>query len=162
MLIPVMALALAPGVRDGYQQYSRAEDRQPVTAGADGWVSFSGARIRLVEVVETTVPGYGNRPFTLPPGVRAWRATLAIELSGPEALLGCRPQLEDRDGRLFSADPAELFNARVPRTGCRPDDETQRSFEAVAYFVLPRSATPVALRITQASAMPRYAQFPIG
>ncbi|MEO3924475.1 hypothetical protein ABGB07_11535 [Micromonosporaceae bacterium B7E4] len=162
-LLPALVLALGPGVKDGYERYSRAEYLEPVGVGADGWVEFSGARIRLVELVEApSVPARGSRPVTLPEGVRVWRATLVFELSTPEALIGCLPYLEDGDGRLFSANPPELNGARLPVTRCVADDPAQRSLQAEAYFLLPRPATPVALRIVKATQRPRYARLPVG
>lgn len=163
-LLPALALALGPSLKEGYEQYSRTEPRRPVVAGADGWVAFSGARIRLVEVVEeTTVPGYGNRPFQLPKGVRAWRVTLAFETTDPEALAGCQPQLEDQAGRIFTARPAELSGARMPVVRCTPSDEAAGStYQTVAYFALPRSATPAAVRIIRLTELPSYARLPVG
>ncbi|MDW5323936.1 hypothetical protein [Plantactinospora sp. KLBMP9567] len=161
-LLPALVLALGPGVKDGYERYSRAEYLEPIGVGADGWVEFSGARIRLVELVEApSVPARGSRPVTLPEGVRVWRATLVFELSTPEALIGCLPYLEDGDGRLFSANPPELSGARLPVTRCVADDPAQRSLQAEAYFLLPRPATPVALRIVKATQRPRYARLPV-
>ncbi|MEN3608247.1 hypothetical protein [Plantactinospora sp. ZYX-F-223] len=162
-LLPALLLALGPGVKDGYERYSRAEYLEPVGVGADGWVEFSGARIRLVELVEaSSVPARGSRPVTLPEGVRVWRATVAFELSAPEALIGCLPYLEDGDGRLFSVNPPELSGARLPVTQCVADDPAQRSLQAEAYFLLPRPAAPVALRIVKPTQRPRYARLPVG
>ncbi|GAA3725412.1 hypothetical protein GCM10022225_02880 [Plantactinospora mayteni] len=162
-LLPALVLALGPGVKDGYEQYSQAEYLEPVGVGADGWVEFAAARIRLVELVEVpSVPARGSRQVTLPEGVRVWRATLAFELPDPEALIGCLPYLEDRDGRLFSANPPELNGARLPVTRCAADDPAQRSLQTEAYFVLPGPATPAALRIVKATQRPRYARLPVG
>ncbi|WP_422770783.1 hypothetical protein ACN28C_29605 [Plantactinospora sp. WMMC1484] len=162
-LLPALVLAIAPGARDGYERYSQAEYRDPVRAGTDGWVTFSGARIRLVELVrENPEPPAGSRPLALSEGVVAWRATLTFELSTPDALIGCQPHLEDRDGRLFGPNAAELRGARLPIAGCDAEDPAQRSFRSVVYFALPRSATPVALRILRATERPRYARLTVG
>lgn len=164
VLVPVLALALGPSVKDGYELYSRMDDHEPVSAGADGWVAFSGARIRLAELVEATnIPAYGSKPFQLPEGVRAWRATMTFEASNPKAVSSCKIELEDRDGRVFTANPVELSAARVPYAGCTPDDDAKKSsFQAVAYFVLPQSAKPAAVRITRATETPRYARLTAG
>ncbi|GAB3972399.1 hypothetical protein V1634_07510 [Plantactinospora veratri] len=162
-LLPALVLALTPGVKDGYERYSRAEYLEPVGVGADGWATFAGARIRLVELVELpSLPGRDDRPVPLPEGVRLWRAELAFELPAPEALIGCLPYLEDREGRLFSANPPELTGARLPSPGCVADDPAQRTLRVDAYFLLPRPATPVALRIVKATQRPRYARLPVG
>ncbi|MEQ4303088.1 hypothetical protein ABNF97_17120 [Plantactinospora sp. B6F1] len=162
-LLPALVLALGPGMRDGYQRYSQAEYLEPVGVGADGWVGFSDARIRLVELVEApSVPARGSRRVTLPAGVRVWRAVLVFEPSTPEALIGCLSYLEDRDGRLFSWNPAELRGAGLPIPRCVADDPAVRSFQTEAYFVLPDSAVPAAVWIVKATQRPRYARLPLG
>ncbi|AVT30711.1 hypothetical protein C6361_15890 [Plantactinospora sp. BC1] len=162
-LLPALVLALGPGVKDGYQRYSQAEYLEPVGVGADGWATFAGARIRLVELVEApSVPGRDDRPLPLPAGVRLWRAKLAFELSAPETLIGCLHYLEDREGRLFSANPPELSGAGLSSPGCVADDPAERTLQVEAYFLLPRPATPVALRIVKATQRPRYARLPVG
>ncbi|MBF9127598.1 hypothetical protein I0C86_01090 [Plantactinospora sp. S1510] len=163
-LLPALALALGPAVRQGYEQMTRAEPRRAVVPGPDGWVTYAGSRMRLAELTSTTeLTGRDGRPFPLPAGVRAWRATVLFEPDTPEGVVGCSVWLEDSDGRLSSAGPAELLGAGVLAGGCGPErDAGGRPYEKVFYFVLPESSSPVAARVVTTSMLPRYAQLSAG
>lgn len=159
-LVPLFALAVAPAAKDGWDLYNRIEAHEAVTAGADGWVTYSGARMRLVELAPATgLKNYREQPFTPPKGVRVWRATLAFETPDPKALSACGIELEDRAGRRYSDAPDELSGAAdLPYPSCAPEDEnTPSPYQTFAYFALPESATPAAIRIIRGTELPRYA-----
>ncbi|MEJ3748338.1 hypothetical protein WEI85_34270 [Actinomycetes bacterium KLBMP 9797] len=162
-LVPLFALAIAPAAKDGWDLYNRVEAHEAVPAGADGWVTYAGARIRLVELAPATgLQNYREQPFTPPKGVRVWRATLAFETSDPQGMVSCGIELEDRAGRRYSDAPNELSGAAdLGFSNCAPeDDNTPSPYQTFAYFALPESATPAAIRITRPTGMPRYAHLP--
>ncbi|MEJ3745251.1 hypothetical protein WEI85_18405 [Actinomycetes bacterium KLBMP 9797] len=162
-LVPVFALAIAPAAKDGWDLYNRIEAHEAVPAGADGWVTYAGARIRLVELAPATgLQNYREQPFTPPKGVRVWRATLAFETSDPQGMVSCGIELEDRAGRRYSDAPNELSGAAdLGFSNCAPeDDNTPSPYQTFAYFALPESATPAAIRITRPTGLPRYAHLP--
>ncbi len=82
--LPLIIVALL-GVYfgDAYQAYWTSQPREPVAAGADGWASFGGGHVRLVEVSEVpTVTDSRGTPVKLSPGIKVWRAVL--ELRAPQ------------------------------------------------------------------------------
>lgn len=159
-----MALALGPSAKDGLDRFNRIEAHRPISTGADGWVDFSGMRLKLVEVTPTTdAKTFGGDPFVLPDGLTLWRVTITIEAANTDALAGCAVKLEDKDGRLYGSDPSEVDGARLPYPGCMPeDDEAPPPYQVVNYFVMPESATPAAVRVTRSTENPRYARFSAG
>lgn len=163
-LVPLLALALAPGVKEGLDLFNRVEAHEAVNPGPDGWVSYSGARIRLAELVPTTdLKRYNGEPFQIPAGTRIWRATITFDAPKADAVSGCFISLEDREGRTFGSTPEELAGAKLPYPGCTPDDEnTPSPFQTVAVFLLPETATPAAVRVTRPTEMPRYARLTAG
>src|SRR5215813_8570492 len=139
-LLPALAMAIGWQLPDVYDQYWKAQPRESVGAAAGQWVSFAGARMRLVELAEATdVVDYDHKPVTVGHGVRIWRARIAFETPNPDAIGGCRIQAEDGAGRTFDANPSELGEARIPYAGCSPDTDKSPgpTFETVAYFVMP-------------------------
>jgi hypothetical protein len=163
-LVPALALALGPGVKQGYEEVTQTEPRQAVVAGADGWVTYAGSRMRLSELTTATeLTSRDGKPFRLPAGVRAWRATVLFEPGTPEGVVACSVWLEDHDGRIYSAGPTELSGAAVSSGGCAPErDAGGRPYEKVFYFVMPDSSSPVAARVVTAAMLPRYARLPAG
>jgi hypothetical protein len=160
VLVPALALAIVRQLPDAYDMYWKTQPREPVSAAAGQWVSFAGARMRLVELAEATdVVDFDRHPFTVGHGVRIWRARIAFDTQNPEAIGGCRIEAEDGTGRTFGANPSELSRAHVPYAGCSPDTDKAPgpAFEIVAYFVLPPGDRPVAVRITLLTRLPRYA-----
>jgi hypothetical protein len=166
-ILPAFVLALAPDLGDSYHRFWKSQPRHPVGAGPDGWVAFAGTRLRLGELtIADNLRGYGGKPYVVPPGLAVWRAEIVIEAAtGPASLRGCRLAMEDDAGRTFDANPGELRGARVPYSSCAPAIETaapggsQRStYEVVAYFVTPRSARAVAVRVSVFEQLPRYAR----
>jgi hypothetical protein len=163
-VVPLFALAIGPSAKEGFDRFNRVEHYRPITAGADGWVDFSGVRIKLAEVTPTTdAKTFGDDPFVLQDGLTLWRVTITIEASSTNALAGCAVKLEDKEGRLYGSDPSEVDGARLPYPGCMPeDDKAPPPFQVVNYFVMPESATPAAVRVTRSSETPRYARFSAG
>lgn len=163
-LVPVFALAVAPAAKEGWDLYNRVEVHEAVTAGADGWVNYAGARIRLVELAPATgLKNYREQPFTPPKAVRVWRATLTFETPDPKAMGVCAIEVEDREGRRYSDRPDELSGAAdLPYPTCAPEEEnTPSPYQVVAYFALPESATPAAVRVSRNTERPRYARLPV-
>lgn len=163
-LLPLLALALGPSAKEGVERFNRIETYRPITAGADGWVDFSGIRFKLAEVTPTTdAKTFGGDPFVLPDGLTLWRVTLTIEAPDTKSLAGCAVKLEDKDGRLYGSDPSEVDAARLPYPGCTPeDDKAQPPYQVVNYFVMPEDARPAAVRVTRSTENPRYVRFSAG
>jgi hypothetical protein len=159
-LLPALAVALGPGVRDGLRHHRDAQASAPIGAGADGWVVFA----------ELTPAGdlrdYRGRRYTPPGSLRVWRAEIVFDGAARDRLAICRLLLEDAEGRTFDPGPAELRGLRIPRPGCTPQpsgaDTGPRAnpaeYATMTYFVTPASARPVAVRVMLSSALPSYAR----
>lgn len=143
---------------DSYDRWREARGQEAVSPDPDGWVSFAGARLRLESVVPADLREHlTDEPFPLPSGLAPWLATITVELSHDEALLGCEMILEDAAGRQFGDAPSELSGARLGPEGpshfgfsCRPtddDDYLGGPFQAQGLYVLPASVQPAAVRI---------------
>ncbi|MDQ7905358.1 hypothetical protein RB614_12565 [Phytohabitans sp. ZYX-F-186] len=158
-LLPVLALALAPSVKDGLDLYNR-HPHEAVLPSADGWTSYSDARMRLVSFGPATdLKTYGGEPFQPPGKTKAWKATIEVEAADKESVIGCNLALEDAEGRLFGAKPDELSGARTPFPSCTPeDDEAPSPWQVEMYFVTPDSARPAAVRVTSGLHLPHYAR----
>jgi hypothetical protein len=169
-LLPVIALALGPSVKEGLDLYNRVDAHEAVLPGSDGWVSYSGVRMRLVGFAPATdLQTYDGEPWQPPANTKVWRATVAIDAGAKwatdkYAVAGCNLKLEDTEGRQFTANPAEMSGSNPSRrvASCSPeDDDTPTPWEVEAYFLLPESAQPAALRIIRGTDLPRYARFPV-
>ncbi|WP_460844946.1 hypothetical protein [Phytohabitans suffuscus] len=160
VLLPVLALAVGPSAKDGLDVYNRRGPHEAVLPGGDGWVSYSGARMRLVDFGPATdLKTYGGDAFQPPGSTRAWKATVEFEAADKESVAACNLALEDGDGRLFSANPSELTGARTPFPSCTPaDDDAPSPWQVDMYFVTPESARPAAVRIARGLELPRYAR----
>jgi hypothetical protein len=155
-LLPALAAAVGMDMREAYDRYWSSQPRQPIAASADGWVTFAGARMRLIDLTPAEeLREYGGRPYTPPPGVRVWRAEIVFDEAARQALGACHLQLEDDAGRTFDAGPTDLRHVRIPLAGCAPPS-------AMAYFIAPASARPVAVRIVLLSKLPAYARLTTG
>ena len=163
-LLPALLGASALDLGDGYDRFWNSQPRAPVGPGADGWVAFAGARVRLAALAPAEdLREYGGQPFAPPPGVRVWRAAIAFDGAAPGgALAGCRLLLEDAAGRTFDAGPTELRRARTPIAGCTPPSGARGPYETVAYFVTPAGARPVAVRVVLFTKLPAYARLTAG
>jgi hypothetical protein len=169
-LLPALAVALGPGVRDGYRHHRDAQASAPIGAGPgdDGWVVFAGAHMRLAELTPAgELRDYRGRRYTPPGSLRVWRAEIVFDGAARDRLAICRLLLEDAEGRTFDAGPAELRGLRIPLPGCTPqpsgaDTRTPRAnpaeYATMAYFVMPAAARPVAVRVMLSSLFPAYAR----
>jgi hypothetical protein len=164
-LLPALVGAIGLDVRDGYRHHRNAQPSAPIGPGADGWVAFAGARMRLAEIAPAELQDYRGRRHELSGSLRAWRAEIVFD-GARAALASCRLMLEDAAGRTFDPDPAELRGLRIPLPGCRPPPDSAASpsrtdraeYTTMSYFVTPASARPVAVRITLTGALPSYAR----
>ena len=169
-LLPVLALALGPSVKDALDTYNRVDAHEAVLPGADGWVSYADVRWRLVGFEPATdLKTSDDQPFQPPANTKVWRATITVDAGDKWAtdkyvVAGCNLGLEDSEGRRFTANPTELSGSAAGRrvATCSPeDDDTPTPWEVEIYFVLPESAQPAAVRILRATELPRYARFPV-
>lgn len=156
----MLALALGPSVKEGLDHYNRTVPHEAVLPGADGWVSYSDARMRLASFGPATdLETYGGEPFSPPGGTKAWKATIEIEAASKESVAACTVKLEDTEGRTYSSSPNELQGARTRFASCTPeDDEAPSPWLVDLYFVTPESAQPAAVRVTRGLLNPRYAR----
>jgi hypothetical protein len=163
-VVPITA-ALGVAMLDAGAAYDRiwlAEPRTPV-AVVDGWAAYGEAKVRLVQLSEAKdLRESATRPFVLPQGLQAWQATIEFTVDDPEALAGCKIWLEDTSGVVYSARPEELSRARTSFPGCTADDETEKRFQTVAYFVTPAGVEPAAVRVTLRAAYPDFVRLPTG
>jgi hypothetical protein len=167
-LLPALVAAIGLDVRDGFRHHRDAQPSDPVAAGADGWVTLAGMRMRLAELAPVTqLEAYGGRRYAPPASLKAWRAEIVFDGPAPPGgLLGCRLFLEDDTGRTFDASPAELRGARIPIADCAPQAASAATpprpgrpeYTTLAYFVTPASARPVAVRLTLTGTLPRFAR----
>jgi hypothetical protein len=160
-LIPVLAATIGLNVGDVYDTYWKGKPREPVKPGADGWVSFGGARMRLADLAPAAdLQTFGGKAFTPPGGSAVWKATLAFDTAKPDSIGGCDIELEDSSGRTFGANPSELTSTEAGFASCLPDFGAAKTakYQTVAYFVTPSSARPSAIRITLRTQLPRYAR----
>jgi hypothetical protein len=169
-LLPILALALGPSVKEALDRYNRSDAHEAVLPGGDGWVSYSDVRWRLVEFGPATgLTTYDGAPFSPPANTKVWVATVAVDAgekwaTDKYAVAGCNLKLEDSEGRQFTANPTELSGSDPSRrvASCSPeDDDSPTPWEVEIYFVLPESAQPAALRIIRGTELPRYARFPV-
>lgn len=176
---PMLVAAFLLSPTDSYDWWRAAELRDPVAAGPDEWVSYGGTRIRLAALEPADLRDRANpeEPFALPPGLRAWRATVSFgRLEDPDFdLLSCKLLLEDRAGRRFAEGPTEVQDARIGPDGpavpafgsqCRPGvdgpDPGAADYDVTVVFVLPASAEPAALLVTVTGELPTYVRFGVG
>jgi hypothetical protein len=184
LLVPAMAAVSVAPYLQTYDTFLAHQERQPVLPGAEHWVSFSDARMRLVELSEeSTLPTYDDRTTPAPAGLRVVRAV--IEFDGvPEnpGLQGCRLFLESTAGEQYSEKPTELTSVdtvSLPHGGCTPETDfsaptaspspgasskptpipsgARGTWRTVCYFAMPLTAYPSGVRVSIATELPRYA-----
>ena len=169
-LLPILALALGPSAKEALDLYNRVDAHEAVLAGSDGWVSYSGVRMRLVDFGPAAdLKSSDGTPWQPPAKTKVWRATIAVDAgekwaSDKYVVAGCNLGLEDTEGRQFTANPTELSGSDPSRrvASCSPDDDdTPTPWEVEVYFVMPESARPAAVRIVRGNELPRYARFPV-
>ena len=164
-LLPLLAVVVFLRWDDIYWAYWRTQQHVPVNAAARQWVTFAGAEMRLVEFSEATgLTASGGKPFQPPPGVTPWKAVIEFKTGDQEALYGCRMSVEDTRERLFGMSPNELGTVRgISAAGCTAStgQEPAATYRSTVYFVLPPDAKPAAVRISNATELPRYARLTI-
>jgi hypothetical protein len=161
-LLPVLALAFGPSVKEALDDYNRLHPHEAVLPGGDGWVTYGEARIRLVEFGPATdLTTRSGEPFQPPPNTKVWRAAIEFDASSHDAVAGCDLLLEDTQGREFSANPVEISGVGSLFAGCTPEDDNAPSpWQVELYFVTPASAQPEAVRVIRDLQLPRYARLP--
>jgi hypothetical protein len=169
---PLLAAALVVGPDDSFDTLRNEHTGEVVRPGEDGWVDYGTARLRLAGFGPAELFRDEGEPFVVP-GLAAWQVTLEIDPQGdPSALLGCTLELEDGAGRRFMDGPAALGSANdangdgIYANGCSlpydaPEDGSE-PFETTAYFLLPESIPPVALRISHYTQDPDYVRVDVG
>lgn len=161
LLVPALALALYSPVKTGYRMYWKAEPRQPVAGTPGSWVAYDGARMRLTRLAVDTGPqDFLGDPIAIPAGTQAWKATVDFDVPHGVKLSLCTVSLEAADGKTFSPGPDDLKDLDAPFDYCTPEDPDDKSaeYQTVAYFLLPREAHPVALRVIAKTKLPEYAR----
>jgi len=176
LLVPAIgAVAVGPYLQT-YDSFLKNQERQPIapSANAEHWVTFSSARMRLVELSdESTLPTFDDKTVPAPSGMRVVKAVL--EFDGMVGDLGgCRLYLESTTGERYGEKPVELTSVdsvSLPEGGCAPEDPpfgstpspspqpsgARTTWKTVCYFAMPLSAYPSAVRVTLATERPRYA-----
>jgi hypothetical protein len=173
-VVPLVAAAMWFSPDDSFQTLRDEHLEEVVRPGDDGWASYGGGRFRLTGFGRAELSADDGQPFRVR-GLTAWQATITIEAGAdPEALVGCRIELEDAAGRRYLDAPQALGSASAPGGGglyaadCTPPlDESGENplpgpFETVAYFLLPESIDPVALRISQYVQTSAYVRIDVG
>ncbi|HEY8472039.1 MAG TPA: hypothetical protein VIL37_05320 [Natronosporangium sp.] len=170
-IAPLLAAAFLVSPDDSFQMLRDEHTERVVSPGADGWASYGPGRLRLAGFGPAELFDSAGEPFQRP-GLTAYQATLVVDAPGDgQALLGCAIELEDVDGRRYPDAPAALGSARnaagdgVYTSNCSlPYDaeEGQTTFETTAYFLLPSSGQPAALRVSHYEQAPAYVRFELG
>jgi hypothetical protein len=176
LLLPASAVVAVPAYLESYDSFLRNQPRVPVAprAGADHWVTFSTARMRLEQLSEeSTLPTYDDKTVAAPSGMRVVKAVLDFDgIVGQ--LGGCRLFLESTTGEQYAEKPVELTSVdrvSLPEGGCAPEDppfgstpspsprpsDAPSQWKTVCYFVMPLSAYPSGVRVTLTTEQPRYA-----
>jgi hypothetical protein len=160
-LLPVTAAfaVVALDRTDFYGQQLNGLPRAGVSAAPADWVSFSKARLRLVNMAPTTdLYDTAGKPMKMPAELKTWRAVIEIQVDNQKDLADCEMSLEDSDGRLFGTRPYELANLRMPTPTCTAEDTALNAYQVTVFFVTPTDAKPVAVRVVRAAALPSYAR----
>lgn len=178
LLVPAMGVVAVAPYLQTYDSFLRLQEREPVVPGAQHWVDFHGARMRLVELSqESTLPTYDDKTTAAPSGLRVVRAVLEFDgVPDDIGLGGCRLFLESTTGERYGEKPTELTSVdsvSLPDGGCTPETEysapsaspapsplpsgARGTWRTVCYFAMPLTAYPSAVRVTIATELPRYA-----
>lgn len=163
-LVPAIAAVLALNATNVYNRYWSTKPREAVGPDASGWVEYSDAQMRLVELAEATdVKDYGGELIRLAGGVRIWRAVVELRYPASVEINGCTFGVEDDQGRVYSEDPWELSSAKISRYAtCVPDKDKvpdpSAGFQMELYFVTAPGSRAVAVRVQRGTLLPRYAR----
>jgi hypothetical protein len=177
LLLPAFGVVAIGPYLQTYDSFLMHQERVKVESGAEHWVTYHGARMRLVELSEEkSVPKYDGSPVPAPAGMRTVKAVLEFD-GVPEEIFGCRVSVQSTDGERYDEDPTELSTldgVSLPHGGCGIDDKPDPSaspssapaprpsgapakWKTVCYFVMPLSAYPSGVRIVIPTELPRYA-----
>jgi hypothetical protein len=159
------AVALGPGIVEGWHDYRAAAPRDPVSSVDGQNYALGDARVRLVSLVRAELKGFNGKPLPVAGRLTTWQAKLAIDnrSPAPDGSLPCQIWVEDDQGRIFGADPDELSSGDKDIATCgRPDGVAAGSpYERLVYFVLPAPARPVAVRVVFGDRLPDYLRLPV-
>lgn len=160
-LLPLTALfgIIALDRTDFYERFLNGQPRTAVTGAPADWVTYSGARMRLVALSATEDLLDANAKLVkLPAALKAWQAVIEIQVDDQRNMANCEILLEDSAGRLFGARPDELAAVRTPVPTCDAEDKALNAYQVTAFFVAPADAQPIAIRVMRAPALPDYAR----
>jgi hypothetical protein len=164
-LLPAAALfaAIALDRTDFFGRQLNGQPHSAVAGAPADWVSYSGARLRLLALSPTAdLYDSGAKRLKLPDLVKAWKAVIEVQADDQRTLTDCELSLEDSAGRLFSTRPDELAGAAIPAPTCTAEDKTLNTYQVTIFFAAPTDAKPVAVRLMTRAALPRYARLVIG
>lgn len=177
LLIPAAVAVTVPTYLETYDNFLARQEREAVTPGSEHWVTYSNARMRLVELSdEKTLPTYDDKTVPVPPNLRIIKAVLEFDgVPANQGLGGCRLFLESTAGETFGEKPVEVTNVdkvSLPDGGCTPEEpdlfgptpapsprpsDVRSTWRTECYFVMPLSAYPLGVRVVIATELPRYA-----
>jgi hypothetical protein len=177
LLIPAAVAVAVPTYLETADSFLARQEREAVLPGADHWVTYSDARMRLVELSdEKTLPTYDDKTVPAPANLRIIKAVLEFDgVPANQGLGGCRLFLESTAGERFAEKPAEVTTVdkvSLPDGGCTPEEpdrfgatpapspqpsDVRGTWRTVCYFVMPLSAYPMGVRVVIATELPRYA-----
>lgn len=162
-------LALAPAAAafglvaldrtDFFDQRLNGIPRTAISAAPADWVTFSGAKLKLVAITATAdLYDTDGKPLKLPKELKAWRSVIDVQVEDQRQLADCELSLEDDAGRLFGTRPHELASARIPAPTCTAEDKALSTYQVTVFFITPAEAKPVAIRVVSRPALPAYAR----
>lgn len=161
-LLPVTALFAAAALdrTDFFGKQIAGQPRSAVVAAASGdWVTYSGAKLRLVALAPTADLYDANaKRIKLADSIKVWKAVVDVDVTDQQNLADCQLSLEDSAGRTFSAHPDELAGASIPTPSCTAEDKVLSTYQVTVFFVTPTDAKPVAVRVVRKQALPAYAR----
>ncbi|GIH10169.1 hypothetical protein Rhe02_82360 [Rhizocola hellebori] len=160
-LLPAIAAftVVALDRTDFYGQQINGQPKAGVSAAPAEWVSYSKARLRLVNMAATTdLYDTAGKPLKMPADLKTWRAVIEIQVDNQKDLADCEISLEDSEGRLFGTRPYELANLKMPTPTCTAEDTALNAYQVTVFFIAPADAKPVAVRVVRAAALPGYAR----
>jgi hypothetical protein len=160
-LIPLAALFTAAALdRTGFfEKRLFGEPRSAVAAAPSEWVSYSGAKLRLLALSPTADLYDANaKRIKLTDSVKVWKAVVEVEVQDQRNLEGCELSLEDSTGRVFGSSPSELAGASIPAPTCTAEDKVLSTYQVTIFFATPADAKPVAIRVVRREALPGYAR----
>jgi hypothetical protein len=168
-LLPLTAGVIAINADLLVEENLTLQPRQPIVVALGESVSYGDASVRLVSLTQVEpnedLVGYEG---SLAPGLTIWQGIFDIDPdSGDSFISGCKPTIEDGQGRLYGNYPSELNGGRKGWNGLTSDavDEPAGSkadpYVSTSYFVMPTGNDPAGVRVVCESALPRYVRFAV-